>query len=502
MLVEEKTSYLLVMTKDGSFKRAKKERRNYKIGETLYFNEYREPKRSKVITVRPFKAGFIAVATLMLILSQVFFLEDSSEVYAYMAIDIKPSMELSVNEDMQVVDIIAFNEDAEVVITFLREWKNENVEAVAKQIIDICDSEGFLSNRDVVLTTIIVEENKEPSQKLKKAIAEITVYSESKTHSVVVSREATLEEREKSNELNVSVGEYLEGLEEAEQVTPKEAVPVKLETVPEPLESNNSTKEVDTLPENEATEETDSNNSSSISKPESNASKTVVVSEGHVNESADILTAKVESPRKTANANVSTQLVKQISEVISNKEEVLNDTTVNQLVTPASSNGQEKQESVSKPSFNEDHKDAKASVKSEPKGPKKAEKVSPSSNADSGEGEEKRNDNGNATKAGNQDKEKKDNSGNTKVGSQDKNKENKSKENENNARTAKSEPQSFSLMSVMTFEEEVATETSVKTNEKKSSNENSVASKVIELPVTGTPEPKKGTPEPKKATPQ
>lgn len=493
MLVEEKTSYFVVMTKDGSFKRAKKEQRNYKIGGTLYFNEYREPKRSKIISVRPFKAGFIAVATLILILSQVFFLDDSSEVYAYMAIDIKPSMELSVNEDMQVVDIIAFNEDAEVVIAFLSEWENENVEVVAKQIIDICDSEGFLSDRDVVITTIIVEENKEPSQKLKKAIAEITVYSESKTHSVVVSREATLEEREKSNELNVSVGEYLEGLEEAEQVTPKEAVPVKLEKVPEPHENNNPTKEVDTLPENEASEEIDSNNSSSISKPESNVSKTVVVSEGHVNESADILNAKVVTPRKTANANLSTQHVKQISEDISNKEEVLNEKIVSQLVKPASSNGKKKQESVSKPSSKEDHKDAKASVKSEPKGPKKAEKVSPSSNADSGKGEEKRNDNGNTTKAGNQDKEKKDNSGNTKAGSQDNNKENKSKEN--NARTAQSEPQSFSLMSVRTFEEEVATETSVKTNEKKSSIENSITSEVIELPVTGTPEPKKATPQ-------
>lgn len=286
MLMEVKCDYLLVMTGDGHFVKAQKEERKYTLGETLHFKVYREPKPSIFASTRSLKAGFIAVATFILILSQVFF-NPSNEVYAYMEIDIKPSMELSVNDEMEVVDIIPFNEDAQIVLSHMTKWKNQSIEIVAKQIIDICDAKGYMTHREVILTTIIVEENKKSSQKLKKAIAEITIYSETKTHSVVVSREATVEEREMSKDLNVSVGEYLEDLENEEDGKKlNQVVPVKVE---------NSDEGQKGIPAENAEEEKESNvseDASSLATPKLNPHKPKTSPVESVNEKQNKMTMK------------------------------------------------------------------------------------------------------------------------------------------------------------------------------------------------------------------
>lgn len=236
LLVDIQSDYILVMTKDGDFKRLPNKQYNLKVGDCFYFKDCKESRCYKTLATKSMKVAFAAVAALFLLISQMFLLDDSSKVYAYMAIDINPSLELSVNEKLQVVDIIPFNRDAELVLDRLTRWKRQDIEDVTKRIIDICEEEGYLNNRKVVLTTIIVEENNNRHSKLKKAIAEITVYSSEKKHSVVVSREATLKERNISSELNISVGKHLDNLIKEEEKRKKnpsvEGTPVQSKEVP------------------------------------------------------------------------------------------------------------------------------------------------------------------------------------------------------------------------------------------------------------------------------
>lgn len=230
VLLEVQEEYLIVMTKDGSFKKAVKEMMHYEIGDTVRVIPYVKNNVVELSFRKRVHVGLVTAATFVLLFAQLFLLQNSNEVYAYMSIDINPSMELSINDNMKVVDIETFNHDAEIVVQKLTDWKNKDVKLVTNDIIEICEQEGYLTSKKVVLTTTIVKSNDSSNEHLEKAIAEITIDAESEKFVMVTSQEASVEEREMSEKLNVSVGNYLKEQKETNKII-NEAVPKKKKEV-------------------------------------------------------------------------------------------------------------------------------------------------------------------------------------------------------------------------------------------------------------------------------
>ncbi len=78
--------------------------------------------------------------------------EDETDAYAYIAIDINPSVELIVNED-EVIKVRALNDDALVLLSG-EEIEGLTVEDATKKIVELADELGYLSeeNNNVKLT--------------------------------------------------------------------------------------------------------------------------------------------------------------------------------------------------------------------------------------------------------------------------------------------------------------------------------------------------------------
>nr|WP_236620385.1 hypothetical protein [Geobacillus thermodenitrificans] len=56
-----------------------------------------------------------------------------------MSIDINPSIETGVDDELRVLTLKAYNEEGKHVIAALTSWKHEPFSAVAKQIIELSE---------------------------------------------------------------------------------------------------------------------------------------------------------------------------------------------------------------------------------------------------------------------------------------------------------------------------------------------------------------------------
>ena len=70
----------------------------------------------------------------------------TDKIYAYIAVDINPSIELMVNEDSIVIDAVAFNEDGEVVLSGIKH-KGGLLEKVVYDVIKSSKNTDLLKER-------------------------------------------------------------------------------------------------------------------------------------------------------------------------------------------------------------------------------------------------------------------------------------------------------------------------------------------------------------------
>jgi hypothetical protein len=215
VILEINDLYLTLLTPEGEFLRARKLQHDYQVGEEIHFFPETltvKKKRLNLSFLNSFKARTIALAAaLMLAMTALLPAYQNGQVYAYMSIDVNPSIELAVNDDLKVLRMTGYNPEGEEIIGQIKDWKRKDAAVVAELILEEIEDEGFLKEKnDVVIATVHNKKaNELVDRKLEKKISEIKKSTEIEDLNLKV-MEATIEDREKAKKQGVTTGVYKE----------------------------------------------------------------------------------------------------------------------------------------------------------------------------------------------------------------------------------------------------------------------------------------------------
>ncbi|MEK4300976.1 hypothetical protein MKY30_16575 [Oceanobacillus sp. FSL W8-0428] len=178
IVMEIHRKYAILLSKNGSFEKGIILTENAEIGDEVIFQpvyekfEWKRCWGKSHITVR---LSAIFILALLLFGFPLFKtgLSDT-ETHAYVAIDINPSLELELNEDLIVTDVNALNESACELIDEVSSIQDEPITSVLASIVDESEDKGFADHK-----TMIVGISYEDQYSKDEVITEITPYIES-----------------------------------------------------------------------------------------------------------------------------------------------------------------------------------------------------------------------------------------------------------------------------------------------------------------------------------
>ncbi len=215
IIMEINERFLTLLTPEGEFLRARKQDRAYVIGQEIAFFpiELKNGNLSRPLSIFRLSRGkglmAAAFAMMLAIVSFLPFLQND-EVYAYMSIDVNPSIELGVNQEYQVVELIPYNKEGKLIIQNIKSWKKNSIHEVADKILLQIKKQGyFKENKEVVIAAVYTEENKEADERIQKELADIKQDAQKEQLEVTL-LEASEEEREAAIEKGLSAGIYKE----------------------------------------------------------------------------------------------------------------------------------------------------------------------------------------------------------------------------------------------------------------------------------------------------
>ncbi|MEC2057538.1 anti-sigma factor domain-containing protein [Peribacillus psychrosaccharolyticus] len=254
--------FLTLLTPEGEFHRSKKEEEVYEIGKEIYFSPY-DVKRSKSSLRFYTRSALIsAMVSILLILS---FLPSyfNEKVFAYVTIDINPSIELSLNENLRVVDLYGINKEGLIVIEKIKDWEDTDVTLITDRIVKATKDSGYAENeQQILVTATLLEDNKVLTKKLDKKLEKISKQKVVPEADVKIMK-ATVKERSKAKEQGISTGTYIENKRKKEQKKEKDievekSTPSSLNKTPKPTENRAAVERRKAKPSSETKSKTKS----------------------------------------------------------------------------------------------------------------------------------------------------------------------------------------------------------------------------------------------------
>ncbi|GAA0595811.1 anti-sigma-I factor RsgI [Virgibacillus siamensis] len=138
--------YMIVMQNDGVFCKAPP--MDVSVGSEISFeplpakNRFDFYMKNRKISMKP--VALLCVVLLLLV--PVYFTMGVNKTYAYVSIDINPSIELEINEEMQVRSMTAVNEDGKKIVKELPEYKGKQLEKILALIMQKSEDSGLTEN--------------------------------------------------------------------------------------------------------------------------------------------------------------------------------------------------------------------------------------------------------------------------------------------------------------------------------------------------------------------
>lgn len=277
VVVEYNDDFVTLLTPDGQFLKTNSKLGSYEIGEEITFfplMDEREEAATRTSRIkqrslidlfnsRKVRVGALSVLAIMFFMISFLPSFNNDKVYAYMSIDINPSFEVGIDNQLNVISLVPLNEEAEKLIDKLPEWENKPFDKIVDAIVAESKVEGYVyPGKEILITTVINEEDKAIQTKLEAGIDEIrTSYEDEEM--VVNTIESDNETREKAQNQGISTGKYLELKEKP--TAPKESV---VEPAKKQEQSDNSSSNTKTNNET-LTEDTNVNNQAVKEKLES-----------------------------------------------------------------------------------------------------------------------------------------------------------------------------------------------------------------------------------------
>ncbi|ANC78286.1 hypothetical protein ABE65_016360 [Fictibacillus phosphorivorans] len=209
IIVEVNKRHIIVLAEGGEFKKIKKTNAAYTVGQEIRLPVKQENKKP-AFSIFNWKTGTAVALAIFLLFFQVLAPVSGPGAYAYVGINMDPSLELKIDEDMKVLDIYAYNQQGHMVLDRLEDWKNEEIEIVTDLIFETCEDLGYLkSKEEVLITTTLSEEvpsdkEKEIKQQVNKVMTEKAQKKSIEMTTIVMSSE----EREQSKKMKMSPGHY------------------------------------------------------------------------------------------------------------------------------------------------------------------------------------------------------------------------------------------------------------------------------------------------------
>lgn len=228
IVMEIDESCLTLLTPEGEFLHARRQNQPYAIGEEIHFFPIEMVKTSNqlnpVKNIFRFKPILGLMAAVVICLGTLFPMYQNNKAYAYMSIDVNPSIELGINKKMQVVEMTGFNEEGKKIISRMNDWEKKDVSELAKTILTEIKKEGFLKTEEhVIISTVRTKEPEvKVEKKLQENIEEIKATVNKQKIEVTVFK-ATEKELDKAHELGITTGKYHETkIKESKEPTSKE----------------------------------------------------------------------------------------------------------------------------------------------------------------------------------------------------------------------------------------------------------------------------------------
>lgn len=240
VILEINDLYLTLLTPEGEFLQTRKLQQDYQVGEEIhFFPEMSTDKRKKfnLSFINSFKARTIALtAALMMVMTAFLPVYQSGQVYAYMSIDVNPSIELAVSDELKVLRLTGYNLEGKEIIEELDGWKKKDAAMVAEMIIDKIEDKGFFKQEhNIVIATVHNGKvNKAVDRKLDEKISEIKKATQVENHELKV-MQGTSEDRKNAKKQGLTTGVYKEKqIEKAKPVS----MPAKKQQKAKPESAN------------------------------------------------------------------------------------------------------------------------------------------------------------------------------------------------------------------------------------------------------------------------
>ncbi|MEH7388453.1 anti-sigma factor domain-containing protein [Bacillus sp. JJ1521] len=228
IVMDVNDEYITMLTPEGEFVKAKHTKEGYEIGEEMTFFPINErvsnPSKQRFFQVKKWRYALASSLVAILLLSLFIPFSSRNEVYAYMSIDINPSFEVGLDENLRVVSLEALNDEAKKLKETIPDWKNSTLDSITEKIIQHSKDSGYLEDgKQVLITTVVADtHNNKVDQELQQGIEDIKK-EYGKEQIAVTSVTSTVETRKAAKEKGISTGKLL----------------IKENKVPKPVEDKN-----------------------------------------------------------------------------------------------------------------------------------------------------------------------------------------------------------------------------------------------------------------------
>lgn len=203
---------IIVLGSDGLFYRLPPTRHVPLIGDEVVIDHallVTEQKKSKVnpwIRLKGLRRWGLVAAILLAILTSVLIYPSSPEAAYIVALEINPSLELYMNQSDEVIQVVALNEDANLLLKDLN-LLGSQLSVAIEQIASRAEEKGYLQEKNQPLIITVVDWDKESKQEDLRAKVEEQMAEKLRDRSFVVTS-ASREILEQAHEKNLPVYKY------------------------------------------------------------------------------------------------------------------------------------------------------------------------------------------------------------------------------------------------------------------------------------------------------
>lgn len=155
IIMEVHKNKAVVLTKEGSFLEIDKGDRALEIGQEITLDNNKRLNRQIIRRLVSAAAAFI------LLITTGYGVYGYYTPYGYVNVDINPSVEIAYNLYNRVIGLKGLNEDGNILISKMNDYKNKSIENVINKVIDKAVEEAYVKPEEENLILITITEKKD-----------------------------------------------------------------------------------------------------------------------------------------------------------------------------------------------------------------------------------------------------------------------------------------------------------------------------------------------------